>query len=132
MANTITKTTLADGALNLAVLVNIAGDGSGEENATLLIDRSAYVNTAGLKLVVRKIEGHLSGFSARLLFDATTDLEIAQMPDGREFCYDWKKIGGIASPKAGAGYNGDILFSTLGLGAGDRGTFALELWKKGP
>lgn len=132
MANTIVKTTLVDGAKNLVVLVNIAGDGSGEENGTLLIDRSAYANTAGLKLVMRKIEGDLSGFTARLLFDATTDLEIAQLPDAHQFCYDWKKIGGLASPKAGAGYNGDVLISTLGLGAGDRGTFTLEMWKKGP
>lgn len=132
MANTITKTTLNDGERNLVVLVNIVGDGSGEESDTILIDRSAYADAAGLKLVVEKIEGLLSGFSAILEFNANTDLPIAQLPDGRDFHYDWRKTGGVASPKAGTGYDGDILITTSSLGAGDRGTFTLFMRKGGP
>lgn len=128
MANTITKTTLEDGVRNLVVLVNISGDGSGEETNTVLIDRSAFAPTAGLKLAVEKIEGNLSGFTAVLSFDADADLVIAQLP-ADQFCYDWNDIGGIASPKAGAGYNGDLLISTASLGAGDNGTFTLHMRK---
>lgn len=129
MANTITKTTILDSGLNLAVLVTIVGDGSGEETGTIIIDRSAFT-PAGTKLVVDKVEGMLSGFTARLLLDATTDLEIAALPDAVEFEYCWHKIGGIASGKAGAGVTGDLLITTAGLGAGDRGTITINARKK--
>jgi hypothetical protein len=129
MANTVTVTKLLDGPRNLHLLVNIAGDGSGEETNRLLVDRSAYAPVDGTKLVVEKIDGHLTGFSARLSFDATADLEIAQLPDGEKFEYCFEKSGGIASSKAGAGANGDILLTTASLGNGDRGTFTLCLRK---
>lgn len=130
MANTITKTTLLDGPRNLHVHVTVVGDGSGEETGTLLIDRSAYAPAAKTKLTVVGIDGHMTGFSARLLFDATTDLEIVQLPDGERFRYCFAKSGGIASTKAGAGANGDILITTAGLGNGDRGTFTLRMRKQ--
>lgn len=132
MANTITKTVLEDGARNLNVLVNIIGDGSGDEAATILIDRSVYADTAGLKLAVERVQGLIAGFTAQLLFDATTDLLIAQLPDGEPFDFDWCKTGGIASPKAGAAYTGDLLITTTGLGNGDKGTFTLFMRKGGP
>jgi hypothetical protein len=129
MANTITKTTLEDGVRNLVVLVTIVGDGSGEETNTVLIDRSDYAPTSGTKLVVEKLDGLLTAFSARLIFDATTDLVFAHLPADDMFAYDWTNIGGIGSPKAGAGYNGDILVTTSSLGSGDRGTFTLHMRK---
>jgi len=129
MANTITKTTLEDGVRNLVVLVNISGDGSGDESKTLLIDRSTYAPTDGLKLVVVELNGMLDGFTAKLEFDGTTDLQIAGMPNGQQFEFDWDEVGGIASSKAGAGYNGDILLTTTGLGANERGTFTLFMRK---
>lgn len=129
MANTITKTVLEDSVRNLVVLVNIAGDGSGDESKTLLIDRSTYAPTDGLKLVVVEIAGTLAGFTGKLEFDATTDLQIAALPDGNPFRYNWDDVGGIASPRAGAGYNGDILLTTTGLGSGERGTFTLTMRK---
>lgn len=129
MANTITKTVLHDGPRNLVVQVAIAGDGSGDETGTVLIDRSAYAPVDGTKLSVREIEGALLGFSAQLLFDATADLPIASLPDGQPFEFDWCDVGGVASPKAGAGYTGDILITTSGLGSGDKGTFLLSMKK---
>ena len=129
MANTITKTTLVNGARNLIVHVTIVGDGSGDESASKLIDRSDYAPTDGSKTVLEKVEGHLTAFSARLLFDATTDLEICQFPSDEAFFYDWNDAGGIPSVKAGTGYNGDILITTSSLGNGDRGTFTLYMRK---
>ena len=128
MANTISKTTLLDGVRNLVVLVNITGDGSGEESATILIDRSDYAPTSGLELVVERISGNLSGFTAVLLFDATTDLAIAQLP-ADWFEYDWREAGGISSVRAGTGYTGDLLITTSSLGNGDRATLTLFMRK---
>lgn len=128
MANTITKTTLVDGPLHLVQLINIQGDGSGDETNTLLVDRSAFVPADKTKLIVDKIEGLLSGFSARLIFDATADLIFAQLPDGHSVEYDWSMIGGISSNKAGAGANGDVLLTTSGLGS-EFGTFVMHMRK---
>lgn len=128
MANTITKTVLADGPRHLVVLVNISGDSSGDETNTLLIDRSAYAVTTDTKTVVEKIEGLLSGFSATLSFDATTDLIFAALPDGQPVCYDWTDIGGVSSTKAGTGAVGDILLTTSGL-ATEKGTFTMWMRK---
>lgn len=131
MANVITRTVLHDGARNLVILINIDGDASGEETNTLLVDRSTYVPTDGLELVVEKISGMVRGFSATLSFDATADLPFAMLPDGDWFLYDWEDIGGVSSNKAGAGSNGDILITTIGLAvdAADAATFILQMRK---
>jgi hypothetical protein len=129
MANTISKTTIEDGPRNLVQLVNIVGDGSGDESSTLLVDRSAFTPTTGTKTVVDRIEGHLSGFTAALSFDASADLTVARLPDGHPFEFDWKRVGGVASTKAGTGANGDILITTTSLGASDGGTFTLFMRK---
>lgn len=131
MANTITATTLVDGRRNSVVLVNIAGDESGNETNTVLIDRSALLGGAGTETVVTRIEGRLSGFSAVLSFDATTDLPFVSLPDD-DFCYDWRDAGGVSSNKAGAGATGDILITTSGLdsGATDAATFIIYMTKQ--
>lgn len=128
MANTITKTTILDGPKNLVILVNIVGDGSGEETNTVLVDRSAFVPTDGLELNVRRISGYQTGFTSVLSFDASTDLVFAHLP-ADYFDYDWCRFGGVSSNKSGTGAIGDILLTTSSLGSGDRATFVLELVK---
>lgn len=121
---TITTTTLIDGPRNLVVLVNLSG--TGDETGTLLIDRSDF--GAGTETVVERIEGSVFGFIASLAFDATTDLTFAHLPDNSFFCFDWRNVGGVSSNKAGAGANGDILITTVGL-ASETGTFTLFMRK---
>lgn len=129
MANTVTKTTLLDGKRNTAILVNIVGDGSGEETATTIFDRSQFAPTDNLTINALTIDGRLQGFSAFLAFDATTDLPFAQLADGPQVFFHYPEIGGIPSSAAGAGANGNIVITTSGLGNGDRGTFILHLIK---
>lgn len=129
MANTITATTLHDGPRNLVQLINIVGDGSGEETNTVLVDRSAFAPTDGTEIVVERIEGLVTAFTIALSFDATTDLIFARLPDGDLFCHDWRDFGGVSSNKAGAGANGDILLTTSSLGSGDSATFLLAMRK---
>lgn len=129
MANTITKTTVVNGDVNLIQIISIVGDGSGEETNLLLVDRSTFAPAAGTAMIVDKIEGYLGNFTASLIFDASTDLVFARLP-ADYFSYDWKCFGGVHSGKAGAGANGDILLSTASLGSGDAGTFYLHMRKK--
>lgn len=130
MANTITKTTLLDGTRNLVQLINIVGDGSGEETNTVLVDRSTFSAIEGQRFSVVKIEGLLTGFTAALSFDATADLVFVRLPDGDWFSHDWSEFGGISSDLAGAGSIGDILLTTTGLtAAADVATFIMHMRK---
>lgn len=129
MANSIIKTVLADGLRNLVLLVTITGDGSGDETNTALVTRSSFADTTGTKLVLNRVQGALAGFTAQLIFDATTKLAIAKLPDGQSFNYDWHEIDGIAASKAGAGNTGNLLITTSGLGSGESGTFTLFMRK---
>src|SRR5690554_778951 len=98
MPNIITATTLEDGPRNLIQLINITGDSSGDESGATLVDRSMHA-PAGTKLVLEKVEGYLSGFTATLSFDATADLVVAQLPADDQFCYDFCEAGGVSSSK---------------------------------
>lgn len=127
MPNAITKTTVLDGARNVVVLLNIAGDGSGEENNTNIFQRSSF-SPNGTEIVVERVSGNLNGFTAFLSFDATTDLVFASCP-ATWFDFQFNQFGGLSSNKAGTGSAGDILLSTSGLGAGEKGTVLIEMRK---
>lgn len=124
MANTITKQILANGSKYYIVKITIVGDGSGEETATRLNTTSGDMGTNPTLL---EVETALSGFSARLLWDATTDVMICQIPsdDSVKLCFK----GNPLPNNAGTGKTGDILITTSGLGNGDSGHIILKVQK---
>lgn len=127
MVNTVTKQTLIDGQRNLVLQVYIAGDGSGEETGTIIVDVSTFAgNPATVR--VNRIQADLSGFAAALLWDATTDVPFLDLIDGRS-AQSFRKIGGLIN-NSSTGKTGDILITTLGLGTGDKGTITIEMVKK--
>ncbi len=127
MANLITKTTMIDGSRNLVVKIHINGDGTGEETDTLLIDASTY-SPAFTESKLMKMTSNIVGFSAELNWDATvnTICVIARAGDSE---FDFSTIGGISND-SGAGRTGDLLITTVGLGAADHGILILEFKKK--
>lgn len=127
MVNTITPQTIVDGERNVVSKIHIAGDGSGEETATQLLDVSAFTGTPATVKIVR-LGGYLSGFSVELLWDATANVTITNIPADDEFEIDAVPYGGLIN-NAGTGITGDILFTTVGLGLGDKGTIILEMKK---
>lgn len=128
MANTINKQTLVSGDRNLVVKVDITGDGVADETNTLLIDASAY-NATEVKIV--GIRSTLSGFKADLIWDATANVTCINLPDYFfEADKDDMGFGGLVN-NSGAGKTGDILISTIGLGAAESGTIVLEMQKRG-
>ena len=130
MANSITKQTIIDGSKNLVVKIHIEGDGSGEETNTVLIDASSY-SPAFTDETLVGIHATLSGFTADLHWDATANVPLINIPDF-EYNLNGKQIGwfGGLPNNAGAGKTGDILMTTIGLGANDHGTIILEIKKK--
>jgi len=128
MANTVEVQTLVDGPRKLIVHVHLDSDGvSGELSAQLLIDASTYT-PAFTSCYIESIKSNLVGFSAELLWDATTDKHAYQMPD-YEQVQDFREMGGIPN-NAGAGKTGDINITTTGFtAAGDSGHIVLTLVK---
>lgn len=127
MANSITTQTLQDGPKNLIVHLHIDGDGSGEETDTVIVDASTY-SPAFTKASLLRVWGSLNGFNAHLSWDATTNTDLLAVPD-YEFNADFFSFAGIVND-AGAGRTGDILLTTVGLGASDHGAIILWLKKK--
>lgn len=132
MANTITKQTLLDGPRNLVVKITIEGDASGDESATNLIDISTYAANGPTKqaptnLRIDKIEYDLDNFVVNIEWNATANVLAYSCADGSD-CKDFSSIGGLVNPKA-TGWDGDLDFSTLGLGT-ESGTIILHMVKK--
>lgn len=131
MANTIDTRTIHDGNRNLVVEAFILGDASGEETATQLIDVSGYAGH-GVdwdEVAVTKIVHSLTGFSVNLLWDATTDDEFAQISGDNAGTLDYSDVGGLINPGS-TGFTGDIMFTTIGLGSGDKGNIVLHMRKR--
>jgi len=123
MANVITSQTIVDGSRNVVLKWHVAGDGTGEETDTVVVDVSA-LTPAATQMKVTELEASLIGCSAVLEFDATTDQPIVALPEG-ENVFDYRDIGGIPDPLA-TGTTGDITITSTGLGAGDSITIVFQ------
>jgi hypothetical protein len=129
MAATLTKTTLVNGTRNFCVHVTIGGT-SGDSSDASVVDISAIDSTlsAGdLRLV--RASWSLTGCTALLEWNASTDVAILQM-DGGHGEWDAGGTAGIQSSTA-SGADGDITLTTTGYTAsGDGGHFTLWFKKK--
>jgi hypothetical protein len=128
MANTITKTERLDGSRKYVLEVEITGDGSGDETGASLIDVSG-LSPAADAMAIEKVYFSLDGFSARLLWDADTDVEAYVMPEG-EGGIDFRVVGSPLQNTAGTGKTGDVLLATTGLGSTGHGFIRIEAYKK--
>lgn len=126
MVNTVTKQTILDGETQLIVKMHITGDGSGDETATNLIDVSTYAG-APTEVKIYNIDAAFSGFSVNMLWDATANVDIINLPEGEDI-FDFERFGGLLN-NSGTGKTGDIVFTTSGLGSGDEGTIILHMRK---
>lgn len=131
MAATVTSQTILDGTKTLIVKIHIDGDAAGDLTDYVLVDASTFT-PAYTNCSLRLLHALLSGFTAHLLWDATTNVEIINVPDYEVHYSQDEIMGRIGSlpNNAGAGKTGDILITTSGLAAGDHGTMVLEITKK--
>lgn len=127
MANTFTTQILNDGIRNTVIQAYLESDATGEESNTVLVDASALSGTFS-KLKVKRIHSTLTGFNAKLLWDATANVPFLNLIDG-ETDEDWTKQGGLQN-NAGAGVTGDILITTDGFTAAtDQGSITIHVQK---
>jgi hypothetical protein len=119
MADTVDSKVVFSGQRRRAVRLTNVSDGTGE-SAVVKVDVSAITGPDGSATtytVVEEIQYAIQGFtSVRLLWDATTDDEIAMLPSGSGYL-NYKEIGGLVDPKS-SGTVGDILLTTAGAVSG--------------
>lgn len=126
MANTVAVQKLIDNSHKAVFNITITGDGTGEVAAALVVDVST-LTPVPVEVQAEFIGWSLDGFSARLLWKATADLLAAVCSAGYGK-QSFKHCGGLRN-NAGAGKNGNIVLSTLGLGAGETGNIQLTVIK---
>lgn len=131
MVNTVALQLLEDGHRDLVLKLNVQGDGSGEETATMFVDISTYATdqygVAASQFRILTVTASLFTFDMALLWDADTDLFACAVPSGGQVL-DYRPYGGLKN-NAGTGKTGDLRFTTVGLGANDYGTVVLEMRK---
>jgi len=127
MAATATQQIIANGPRNLVLKYTIAGT-TGDASAVALVDVSAIDPNIGVNgLTLMSAQWGLTGFSCKLAWDATTDIDLIELTEG-EGSQDFSKFGGIKN-NSGTGATGDVMFTTTGYTAsGDGGH--IYLWFK--
>jgi hypothetical protein len=131
MADAVASQTLIDGERMAIMKFTNISDGTGE-NKVLKVDVSALTSSAsGLActgVTITKIHAATHGMEVLMYWDATADVLIQTIPQNSLYTLDFEKFGGLTN-NAGAGKNGDILFSTSDASAGDEYTIVLEMVK---
>jgi hypothetical protein len=131
MADAVASQTLFDGERVAIMKFTNISDGTGE-NKVLKVDVSALnpSNAGGAcdGVTITKIHASTHGLEVLMYWDATTDVLIQTIPQNITYTLDYEKFGGLTN-NAGAGKNGDILFSTSDASAGDEYTIVLEMVK---
>jgi hypothetical protein len=119
MADTVDNKVVFKGTRKYAVRLTNISDGTGE-SAVVKVDVSTLVGPDGSAptyTVIEEIQYAIQGFtSVRLLWDATTDDEIAVLPSGSGYL-NYREIGGLNDPKS-SGTVGDVLLTTAGAVSG--------------
>ncbi len=134
MAATATQQVIADGPRNLVLKYTIAGT-TGDAAAVILVNVSTFLDKDGVALganalTLMSVQACCTGFSCKLLWDATTDIDLIELPTDESVVQDFSKFGGIKDNSAAANSTGDVLFTTTGYTASGDGGHIYLCFKK--
>lgn len=122
MANAIATTYPLNGVRNFQAVIQITGDGSGDESNTVVVTASSLTGSPST-FKIRKIQHSLDGFTATLKWAATTPVQAAALGDNTgELCF---KDAPLIN-NAGAGITGNLTITTSGLNASGEGTIIIN------
>jgi len=131
MADAVATQILFDGERTAIMKFTNISDGTGETKVTK-VDVSALNPSSFDKacdgVTITKIHAMTHGMEVDMYWDATTDVLIASIPQNNMYSMDLTQFGGLWN-NAGAGKNGDVLFSTRDASTGDTYTIILEMVK---
>lgn len=131
MADAVTSQTLMDGERMAIMKFTNISDGTGESAVTKVNVSALNPNAWGKAcngVTVTKITSVCHGMEVRMYWDATTDVPFFLSTINTNYENDFSSIGGISN-NAGAGKNGNIVFSTADQTNGDTYTVVLEMVK---
>jgi hypothetical protein len=130
MADAVATQILVDDTRRAVFKFTNISDGTGE-TAVVKVDVSAlasYQGKACTSVAIQTVDAITIGMGLNMLWDATTDVVILTMGENDFFTFDFSRFGGLTN-NAGAGKTGDILFTTVGAGSGDKYTVVMEVLK---
>jgi hypothetical protein len=131
MADAVATQILFDGERTAIMKFTNISDGTGETKVTK-VDASALSPSSFDKacdgVTITKVHALTHGLEVDMYWDATTDVLIATIPQNNMYSMDLTQFGGLWN-NAGAGKNGDVLFSTRDASTGDTYTIILEMVK---
>ena len=132
MADAVTTQVILDGERDFIGKYTNISDGTGE-SAVVKIDASTLaVNGFGRAcngVKINRIWANTHGMEVKMLWDATTDVFAWMIPQNVSYKMDFSMFGGIPN-NAGAGVNGNLLFTTADASSGDMYTIVLECTKR--
>jgi hypothetical protein len=106
-------------------------DGTGESAVTKVNVSTLTASNTGKACTgvsVTKITSVCHGLEVRMFWDATTDVPFFLSTINTNYMNDFSNFGGITN-NAGAGKNGNIVFTTSDASSGDTYTVVLEMIK---
>jgi len=133
MAATATQQIINNGPRNLNLKYTIAGT-TGDISESILVNISGFNDADGNALganglTLMGVDASLTGFSANLLWDATANVNLIEIPSDQPLKQDFKQFGGIKD-NSSTGSTGDVLITTTGYTAsGDGGHIYLKFKK---
>lgn len=131
MADAVASQTLFDGERMAIMKFTNISDGTGE-NKVVKVDCATLRASASGKacdgVTITKIHAATHGMEVQIWWDATTDVLTWICPQNTSYTFDFEKIGGLTN-NAGAGVNGNVLFSTVDASLGDMYAVTLEMVK---
>ena len=131
MADAVATQTLFDGERMAIMKFTDISDGTGETKVTKVdvstLNASSFGKTCD-GVTITKIHAMTHGMEVDMYWDATTDVFITSVPQQQMYSMDLTQFGGLWN-NAGAGKNGDVLFSTRDASAGDTYMIILEMVK---
>ena len=131
MADVVASQTLLDGErLFIGKFTNIS-DGTGETAVVKINPSTLSVNAYGRAcngVKINKIWSTTHGMEVRILWDATTDVFAWMIPQNTNYLMDFSSFGGLQN-NGETGVNGNVLFTTVDMSAGDMYTIVIECIK---
>jgi hypothetical protein len=131
MADAVTSQTLIDGERVAIMKFTNISDGTGETAVTKVNVANLASSGSGKActgVIVNKITSVCHGMEVRMYWDASTDVPFFMSTINTNYENDFSSIGGITN-NSGTGKNGNIVFSTADMSAGDTYTVVLEMVK---
>ena len=132
MADAVATQTLFDGSKTAVQKFTNLSDGTGE-TAVVKVDVSALAansdGSACTGVVIERIWWQCIGMKVQILFNADANVFCIELGENQSGHHDYTIFGGLTN-NAGAGKDGDVLFTTVGHSSADTYTIILYMRKE--